>query len=270
MSVKINNIEFGEGLFYSSEEKFKSIPWQTCAHGFVNIDFKYETDYDIWKLIVAKKYLDDRFGSIVTVLNMLYVPYSLVNEEKEDTVFTIKYFCELINELNFSQVKIFDPYFSLVSVLLKRVIKVNLPDYINLVTDIDKTDYVFYIRKNVMERYSKILSFPDNIKSFYGDSKEDFFTEEIKEINFIDLPKDITNKNVLIVDNFCSKGDIFITFAKALKEVGFKKVSLYVSHCEDLIYNGDILKTDYIDKVYTTNSILSNTSSNKICVISNK
>ena len=64
MSVKINGIEFGNELFPNNERIFKSLPWQICAHNFIRVDFKYETDFDIWKLIVAKKYLDDKFNDI--------------------------------------------------------------------------------------------------------------------------------------------------------------------------------------------------------------
>ena len=41
-----------------------------------------------------------------------------------------------------------------------------------------------------------------------------------------------------------------------LKELGAVDVALYVSHCEDNIQNGDLLKTDLISKIYTTDSIL--------------
>ena len=45
--------------------------------------------------------------------------------------------------------------------------------------------------------------------------------------------------------------------AEKLKEIGAKDIYLVVTHCEDTIFDGDILKTDLIKKVYTTDSILS-------------
>ena len=44
--------------------------------------------------------------------------------------------------------------------------------------------------------------------------------------------------------------------AKKLKEMGAKDIYLVVTHCEDTIFEGDILKTDLIKNVFTTDSIL--------------
>lgn len=128
MSVKINNIEFGNDIFPNNERIFNSIPWQACARGFVSIDFKYENDFDIWKLIMAKKYLDDKFGDMVIVLNMLYVPYSRMDREIEGYVFSLKYFCELINDLNFNQVKILDQNSGIAEILINKSVKIKPQD----------------------------------------------------------------------------------------------------------------------------------------------
>lgn len=42
-----------------------------------------------------------------------------------------------------------------------------------------------------------------------------------------------------------------------LRDMGASEIYLVVTHCEDTIFKGDILKTDLIKKVYTTDSILS-------------
>ena len=60
---------------------------------------------------------------------------------------------------------------------------------------------------------------------------------------------------VLIVDDICSKGGTFYYSAKALKELGAEKVYLYISHCEHSIFEGELLKSDLVEKVFTTNSI---------------
>ena len=266
MSVKINNIEFGNDIFPNNERIFKSIPWQVGACGFVSIDFKYETDFDIWKLVMAKKYLDDKFGNIVTVLNMLYVPYSRMDREIEGQVFSLKYFCELVNDLNFSQVKILDAHSGVTEALLKRVIKIDVQAYIDIVFEMEKPDFVFYPDAGAMKRYSEILKFPEDIGIFYGNKKRDLTTGKIQKFELVDCP-DVTGKKVLIVDDLCCKGGTFMASAKLIKDAGAERVALYVSHCEDTIYNGDILKTDMIDKVYTTDSILSDKTSEKISMI---
>ena len=51
------------------------------------------------------------------------------------------------------------------------------------------------------------------------------------------------------------KYDVIDSSGKKLKELGASDVRLYITHCEDNIKNGEILKTDVISKVYTTDSI---------------
>lgn len=60
-------------------------------------------------------------------------------------------------------------------------------------------------------------------------------------------------------DNLCSKGGTFILNAEKLKEMWAGKIYLAVTHCEDTMFDGDILKNDLVTKVFTTNSILSMT-----------
>ena len=57
------------------------------------------------------------------------------------------------------------------------------------------------------------------------------------------------------MDDICSRGGTFYHSAKKLKELGAKEVCLYVTHCENTIIEGELLTSDLIEKVYTTNSI---------------
>ena len=75
-------------------------------------------------------------------------------------------------------------------------------------------------------------------------------------------------KKVLIVDDICSAGGTFKFSAMKLKDLGAKDVKLYITHCEDNIQNGELLKTDLISKIYTTDSIL-HIEDEKIKVIHN-
>ena len=58
-----------------------------------------------------------------------------------------------------------------------------------------------------------------------------------------------------IIDDICSRGGTFYHSAKKLKEHGANDIYLYVSHCENTILEGDLLKGDLIKRVYTTDSI---------------
>ena len=48
-----------------------------------------------------------------------------------------------------------------------------------------------------------------------------------------------------------------VTTAKELKEAGAANIYLYVTHCENTIYEGELLKEDSLIKhIFTTNSLL--------------
>ena len=59
----------------------------------------------------------------------------------------------------------------------------------------------------------------------------------------------------LIVDDICSKGGTFYHSAKKLKELGAKNIYLYITHCENSILEGELINSDLITKIYTTDSI---------------
>jgi ribose-phosphate pyrophosphokinase len=66
----------------------------------------------------------------------------------------------------------------------------------------------------------------------------------------------IPGSRFLIVDDICSKGGTFYHSAKKLKELGAAEVYLYISHCENSILQGEVLTSGLIEKVFTTDSIL--------------
>lgn len=59
---------------------------------------------------------------------------------------------------------------------------------------------------------------------------------------------------VLIVDDICRKGGTAYYSSKNLHSLGVAGVYLYITHCEDVIEQGEILKNDTIKGVYTTDS----------------
>ena len=68
-------------------------------------------------------------------------------------------------------------------------------------------------------------------------------------------PELVEGRNVLIVDDICSRGGTFTHTARALREAGAKDIFLYITHCENTIKKGTILTDGLIKHVYTTGSI---------------
>ena len=67
----------------------------------------------------------------------------------------------------------------------------------------------------------------------------DFDTGEIKGLE-LDGVIDVAGKNVLILDDLCSKGGTFYYTAKKLKENGANNIYLGVCHMESTVKYGDI------------------------------
>jgi len=261
--VKVNGITIGNETFPNNEHIFKSI--HTNGFKFV-IDFKYSTDMDIAILMMVKKYLDDKYTCWPVTLIMKYCPYSRMDRTIEGYMFSLKYFCQLINGLNFDTVKVLDPHSSITTALLDRCQEISIQPFVDRAIAITNVDFVFYPDNGAMKRYSEIIKLPSNIEYFYGNKKRNLNTGEILRYELVDYP-DVQGKRVLIIDDLCAKGFTFYNAAEKIKDVGADKVYLYVSHCESSIYNGKLLQSKLVDKIFTTDSILSDWSSKIICNI---
>ena len=130
------------------------------------------------------------------------------------------------------------------------MIKCDIRHLINEAIISSGAQIVFYPDEGAMKRYSEEINMP----YAFGIKKRDWETGRI-------LGLDITNeyfvkgKDILIVDDICSRGGTFYHSAKALKEAGANKIYLYVTHCENTILKGEVLTSGLIEKVYTTGSI---------------
>ena len=112
-------------------------------------------------------------------------------------------------------------------------------------------DAMFYPDEGAMKRYSDSSEKP----YAFGLKKRDWQTGKILGLNIINADN-IKDKNVLIVDDICSRGGTFYHSAKALKAAGAKSASLYITHCEETITLGELAASDgLVDHVYTTRSI---------------
>ena len=108
----------------------------------------------------------------------------------------------------------------------------------------------FYPDEGAMKRYSSLLDFP----YAFGIKKRDWETGNILGLEVMNK-EIVKDKNILIIDDICSKGGTFYYAAKALKELGAHSIYLYVTHCEKTITSGNIYYGNEIAQIFTTNSI---------------
>lgn len=142
--------------------------------------------------------------------------------------------------------------------LLNNVITVNLiPDLLRN-TDFDpERDAVLFPDSNAYKRYSDQVQGRVEIVGF---KKRDFVTGKITGMD-LNVPEETLLsevKRVFIIDDLVSKGGTAIRAALEVKKLLAAEVNLVVAHCEENIFNGEILSTDTISHVWTTPTIIVN------------
>lgn len=249
--LKINNEKIKINKF---PDKTLLLKYDTEAEE-VYVEWFFENNEELVALIFLTRHLRE-LGVKHIELALPYIPNARQDRVKNnEDVFTLKYFCEIINSLNFDKVYVLDPH-SFVSEALINNISISTP--INLITkvfediDIPKEDMlIFYPDEGAMKRYSGLIEMP----YAFGIKKRNWATGEIQGLDVAGAIEDIKDKNILIIDDICSKGGTFYHSAKKLKELGAKDIFLCVSHCENTIKEGELLTTNLIKKIYTTDSI---------------
>ena len=241
----INPTSFPDGTKLIKYKKNDS--WTT------NIAWYYESDEELFTLYALTKHLQ-RFGDIC-ILYMPYVPNARFDRTKNrEEVFTLKYFADFINSLNYENVIILDPHSTVSEALFDRCC-VRKPLYpIHEAIRKSNPDVIFFPDEGAMKRYSDIVSESCGRRVF-GIKNRDWATGEIKGLSLYGDVDTLKGAKVLIIDDISSKGGTFYHSAKALREAGAAAIDLYVTHCEHTIFEGELLKSDLINKIYTTNSI---------------
>ena len=247
------SIPWGKSMFPDHSLLVKLDPDKMFDNrGAIKVEWLYEGDSELFTLICVKRHIDRHFSTREVVLDMPYIPHARMDRVKSDEdVFTLKYFAEVINSLNFKIVWVRDAHSNVSLALIDNVIDTGVEAYIRKAAELAGADAMFYPDEGAMKRYS------DNSEKPYafGMKKRDWKTGQILGLDIINA-ENIVGKDVLIVDDICSRGGTFYHSAKALKAAGAKSVSLYVTHLEETVTLGELAASDgLVDHIYTTESI---------------
>ena len=222
----------------------------------VVLTWLYENNEEMVALYFLTNHLKSK-GIKEIELNMPYIPNARQDRVKApEDVFTLKYFAKMINSLGFAKVTVLDPHSYVSEALIDNICvktpKENVEKVLDVITEGGKEDVLlFYPDEGAMKRYSAMCDKP----YVFGMKKRDWTTGEIQGLDVQGQTKLIKGSKVLIVDDICSRGGTFYHSAKALKNLGAGEIYLYVSHCENSILEGDLLTSNLVEKVFTTNSI---------------
>lgn len=221
------------------------------------IEWLYDSDSELLQIMYMVKHIRDHSPIIVPIsLYMPYIPNARMDRVKDgDEVFTLKWFSDIINSLEFDEVYVLDPHSNVATALIDRVRIIDPSEYIyRSIVEVEKESgenvMVCYPDEGAYKRYSGII----NEEYVFCIKHRDWKTGVITGLELTNAPI-VKGRDVLIVDDICSRGGTFTHTAMALKEAGAHNVYLYVTHCENTIEKGSLLVDGLIEKVFTTRSI---------------
>lgn len=252
--LTINGKPFGNKHFPNRESVYEAVE---LNERFNVIQLNWDTNEDIVHLMMAVQYIKDKEPHSYIELRMPYIPYSAMDREIGDQLDSCKYFSNIVSGLGVSSVHVYDPH-SRKATNLGMTIEMNIQPIVDEVIEEVKPDLIYLPDKGAYDRYNEFVDF-HGIPMFHGYKHRDLadkgkLSPEM-QVDFCGLkPDDIKGKRVLIVDDICRKGGTAYYAAKNLHSLGVAEVYLYITHCEDVIEQGEILKNDTIKGVYTTDS----------------
>ena len=246
--IKLNGVVVEQNHFPDGTLLIKGEPFgKTQA-----IEWVYESDAELFTVYCLKRHIDRVCREATVYLEMWYIPNARQDRVKSpNDVFTLKYFAEIINSLNFYSVHVLDPHSPVSIALIDRVRVFSPTKLIESAIDSCSPDLLFFPDEGAMKRYSDCFA----MKNAFGVKRRDWENGKIEGLDVLGCVDDIEGKTVLIVDDICSRGGTFYHSAKKLKELGAKEIYLYITHCENTILEGEVLTSGLIEKVYTTKSI---------------
>lgn len=252
--IKLNGEEIEFRHFPDGTPLFKLEP---DGNMIAFIEWKYHSNEEMIFLMFLTRHLQNHGVNDISLV-MPYVPNARMDRVKKDEdVFTLKYFAEFINNLGFKSVYVLDPHSSVTEALIKNIKIMPNDIYSNSMSKIlsyeDGNDtFLFFPDEGAMKRYAP---YADRNYTF-GIKQRDFATGKITSFDVVGDEKYINGCNVVIIDDICSRGGTIYHSAKKLKELGANKIYVIVTHCENTIAEGELLKGDLIERIFTTDSTL--------------
>lgn len=227
--------------------------------GEAEIEWVYEADEEAFQLYALTRHLRER-GAKKLTLCLPFLPNARMDRVKrEDEVFTLKYFCELINQLHFDSVEVWDVHSNVGAALLDRVRVLSPEKALNRVIDIIGREglVLYFPDEGALKRYGELFS---GLPLCYGRKKRDWESGKIQGLEIEKGGVELRGKRVLMVDDICSYGGTFYYSTLALKEAGVGEIYSYATHTENSLFSEKskyrtLLEQGEVLRHYTTPSL---------------
>lgn len=220
----------------------------------VTIYWKFDNMSELFNLICIKKSLDN--SGVATELVLPYIPNARMDRVKNpDELFTLKYFADTLNSLNFKKVYVDNAHSNVSLALINNVVETFDENKFNFIIKmlVPSFNTIFFPDEGAQKRYAD-YSIGHEFNIVTGMKVRDWRSGKIDHLDVLGNADFVKDKDILIFDDICSRGGTFKFSAKKLKEMGAKNIYLYVTHCENVV-DIDSLKEAGIKHMYTTDSI---------------
>ena len=271
--IKINYKPFDVKYFPDGTQRLLDFDINDYVMPYVDgfeITWLYENDSEMITLFYIVNHIRSHVGRDANYIELIlpYVPNSRMDRVKSNKeVFTLKYFCNFINSLNFNWVNVYDTHSYVTDALLNNVVNLGVENVIHEIKN--KYDLIYFPDDGAMKRYKNYVH---DYNIIYGKKDRDWDTGQIKGIKIFNekeelcTEKDIRGKNILMIDDIISYGGTMYHSANKLKELGANKIDIYASHLENSFFDKEkgtlnkIVKfgtniDSIVNTIYTTNSI---------------
>ena len=275
--IKINGIKYTPKHFPDGTQCLNDFPITNFDKEENTIFWNYESDEEVLTLIYIINHIRNTFCRKAKIsLYMPYIPNARMDRTKHDTeVFTLKYFADIINSLNFDKVYVLDAHSDVSLALLNNLVLIPVNYYIskvvNEITKLYVHDLVIYFPDNGAYKRYKDLECLSNFTKIYGKKIRNWETGKIEGLKIVDEnderldlihAKPLEGKIILMIDDIISYGGTFYYSALELNKLGAIDIQAYATHVEpNSLYNEEkglfykLLENKTVTKLFTTDSI---------------
>ena len=253
-TVKQNHFPDGTLNLRITDEMYDRLNYLRNSKSCATIHWRYENDSEIFTIQCLVDKIRELAPTTQIKLWMPYIPHARMDRAHVNDCLTLKTFCNIINSMRFMDVWVLNPHSDVSTALLNncRVIPTKIFD--TPLADIMRNEntIMMYPDAGAAKKFSTFIQQPYII----GLKNRDWNTGKILDYQLV-IPdgKSIEGKDVVIMDDICSKGYTFLCAAQALKRAGARDIYLYIDHCENSILDGEMIKADLIKEIHTTDSL---------------
>lgn len=260
--IYVNGKPMNIERFEDGTQKMMNIALPDANSSETVFDWRYQSDGELVTLMFLVNHFRDNNVSGKYLLKLPYLPYARMDRIKsENEVFTLKWFCKIINGIEFDKVFIMDPHSNVGPALLNNVKSCSPADYISLtIEQIGSENLVAYYPD--FGAYKKYRELFKDLPFCYGKKIRDWKTSKVVGLEIEnEMNVDLEGKTILMVDDIVAYGDTMCRGAKELKKLGAGKIYAYVTHTERAALDEregkmlNALGAGLIERLFTTDSI---------------